>query len=128
MDRGLAALPPALRWAFVPIVSIVTFPVVYVIGAIASRLLNFFAGPTALSDNFFDFVVCPGVAGFYSIQIVGALAPSGKKVAELTVAALWTTVYGFVAALALVMGAWPVALATIPAVIGARMAVVDELP
>jgi hypothetical protein len=72
--------------------------------------------------------VRPGAAGYYSIQIVGALAPSGKKVAELTVAALWTIGYGFVAALALVTGAWPVALATIPAFIGSRMAVINELP
>ena len=78
-------------------------------------------------DNFFDYVVAPGVAGFYSVQLAGMVAPSAKKAAELTIAALWTAIYGFVAVLALIMGTWPIALATIPAVIGSGKAVVDDL-
>jgi hypothetical protein len=126
MDRHLGQVPPALRWVTVPVASIVTFPVVYVAGFIISRLLSFFTVPTFLSDNFFDYIVCPGVAGFYSVHIAGILAPSAKKATELTIAALWTMIYGFVATLTFLLGAWPVALAMIPSFIGARMAVLDE--
>ena len=127
MDSRPSLPTAAGRWILVPILSIVAFPVVFLLAAIASRLLSFFMGPTALSDNFFDYVVAPGVAGFYSVQLAGMVAPSAKKAAALAIAAVLTATYGFVAVLALVMGTWPIALATIPAVIGSGKAAMDGL-
>lgn len=116
-------LPNWLRWPLTPIASVICFIVVSVVGSIAARILVFFSGPRGgWSDNFFDYLVIPAVAGFCAVSIVAFVAPKAKRMATIIIAGVWILLAGAATFFSVLSSDWKNLLFIIALIVGAGYA------
>ena len=87
-------LPKWLRWILLPFVSFLTILLVNILGKLAAKILLFLSNPGGWSENFFEFFLNPGIAGFCAVYIAMAFAPKNKKFVGYAAAFVWIAIAG----------------------------------
>ncbi len=121
-------LPNWLRWILLPFVSLLTILLVNILGKLAAKLLLFLASPGVWSENFFEFFLNPGIAGFCAVYIAMAFAPKKKKMIGYTAAFLWIAIAGALAVFNFMLREWPSVLQSATTIAGCIFAIYDPLP
>lgn len=125
----LERIPKWLRWLMAVPLSALTIFIVYWAVVLGGIVMNFL-GPTgaAWGNNFFAYLLAPGVSGFSSTYVVHSVVPNHKRIAAVTIAGLWVGISGFLVVFALLSKQWAIALAAVSAVVGVVVALYsDEL-
>ena len=126
MGGFIERLPIWLRWFLTPIASAATFIVVIFVANIASKIIVFISGPRGVwSENFFDYLVNPGLAGYLAVGVVGLLAPKAKRMTSVVIAAIWILLAGGMTFFSILSGEWKNLLFIVAVVVGAGSASIN---
>jgi len=129
MGVFIEKIPNWIRWPLTPIVSAITFFVVIVIANLVSKILVFLGGPRGgISDNFFEYLINPGIATFCAVGIVETVAPRSKQVAVIVIAGLWIFLSGAITFISVLTGEWKSLLMVVAVIAGAGYAAVSVGP
>jgi cytochrome bd-type quinol oxidase subunit 2 len=93
------------------------------LASLAAKIFMFLSSPGGWSENFFEYVLNPAIAGFCAIYIAMVFAPKNKKFAGYATAFLWV---GFISALAFfnfMLKEWPALLSSITTIAGCAFAI-----
>jgi len=121
-------LPKWLRWILLPFVSFLTILLVNILGKLAAKILLFLSNPGGWSENFFEFFLNPGIAGFCAVYIAMAFAPKNKKFVGYAAAFVWIAIAGAIAVFNFMLREWPSVLQSVTTIAGCVFAIYDPLP
>ena len=88
----------------------------------------FLSSPGGWSENFFEYVLNPGVAGFCAVYIAMIFAPKNKKIVGYTAAFLWVGFAGALAFFNIMLKEWPALLSSIFTIVGCAYAIYEIPP
>ena len=94
MQSVVSKIPNWLRWPLTPLVSVVTFFLVSILGNIAAKAFVFLSGDRGIGENFFTFLLVPGFAAYCAVHVAAAVAPSHQKAVALVFASVYVALGG----------------------------------
>jgi hypothetical protein len=122
VDSALSRIPNWIRWVLTPISSPAVFALVGIAAGLVARLWVFLQGDRpGWSQNFFDYLVVPAIAGYFAVYAAAAIAPKARPAVALILGCLWVALGGFGAFFALVSTEYALLLPCL-AVAGAAIA------
>lgn len=123
MDSSLIERTPAwLRWILVLPASVLTYLLVTAAVIIGGKLMSFFTTGAGWSENFFQYLAAPAIAGYCSVAAAVILAPSSHRAVLLGVLAVWMACYGVLGGAATFTGDLKSLAAVVISVAGALFA------
>lgn len=121
-------LPKWLRWILLPFASILCWFLVNLLAKLAAKIFMFLSSPGGWSENFFEYVLNPGIAGFCAVYIAMILAPKNKKFVGYAVAFLWVGFAGALGFFNFMLNEWPALLSSITTIAGCAFAIYQPPP
>ena len=121
-------LPKWLRWILLPFASVIGWFLVNLLAKLASKIFMFLSSPGGWSENFFEYVLNPGIAGFCAVYIAMIFAPKHKKFVGYAAAFLWIAIAGALAVFNFMLREWPSVLQSVTTIAGCVFAIYDPLP
>jgi cytochrome bd-type quinol oxidase subunit 2 len=118
-------LPKLLRWILLPFASVVGWFLVNILAKLASKIIMFLSSPGGWSENFFEYVLIPGIAGFCAVYIAMIFAPKHKKFVGYATAFLWVGFAGALAFFNIMLKEWPALLSSITTMVGCTFAIYE---
>jgi len=94
MDDIVNKVPNWIRWPLIPIASVITAVVVWALASIAAKILVFLGGDRGFSDNFFQYLIVPGIGSYCSVTAAAIVAPKFKKIAAIVLGSVWIFLAG----------------------------------
>lgn len=94
MDDIVNKIPAWLRWPMIPVASVITAIVVWVLATIAAKLFVFLGGDRGMSENFFLYLIVPGITGYFSVAATAIVAPRFKKLTAIVFGSIWISLAG----------------------------------
>lgn len=94
MDDIANKIPAWLRWPLIPVTSVITAIMVWILATIAAKLFVFIGGDRGMSDNFFQYLIVPGIAGYCSVTASAIIAPRFKKLTAIIIGSIWIALAG----------------------------------
>jgi hypothetical protein len=119
-------LPNWLRWILLPFASILTLIIINFLGKIATKIIIFLT-TQGWSENFFEFLLIPGISGYCAVYIAMVIAPNNKKIVGYSIAFFWIAMAGALAVLNFMLKEWPSVLQSITIIAGCIIAIYDPL-
>jgi hypothetical protein len=120
-------LPNWIRWILTPFASIICWFLVNLLAKVAAKIFLFLSSPGTWSENFFEYFLNPGIAGYCAVYIAMMFAPKNKKLVGYTAAFLWVAFAGALAFFNLMLKEWPALLSSITTIVGCALAI-NEIP
>jgi hypothetical protein len=121
-------LPKWLRWILLPFASVICWFLVNLLAKLAAKIFIFLSSPGVWSENFFDYFLNPGIAGFCAVYIAAIFAPNNKKIVCYVAAFLWVCFAGALAFFNIMLKEWPALLSSITTIAGCAFAIYAPLP
>ena len=121
-------LPKWLRWILLPFASVIGWFLVNLLAKLASKIFVFLSSPGGWSENFFEYVLNPGIAGFCAVYIAMIFAPKHKKYVGYVAAFLWVGFAGALAFFNIMLKEWPALLSSITTIVGCAFAMYEPPP
>ena len=90
----LEKIPEWVRWILIPFVALLTVTVVWFVALIAAKVFIFLGDDRGFSENFFTYLLNPGVATYCSVNASVSVAPRYKNATAISVSALWIFIAG----------------------------------
>ena len=118
-------LPSWLRWVLTPIASVVTIIAVTFVANIAAKIFVFLSGNRGWGENFFIYLLNPGVAGFCAISVAEILAPKAKRMTAIVFAGVWIFLSGAATFVSLLNSDWKTLLSIASTVVGVGVAAMN---
>lgn len=120
----MESLPTPIRWALVPLVTIVVTLIVSIVVNVIGLALAFLFGPSpVLNENVVGYILSPGVGCFASVIAAVNVAPSHQNRVAIIVGALWVLFSGVFAYLFVIAGEWPSLLSAVAIAFASWLAV-----
>jgi len=120
-------IPNFIRWLLVPVVVVLTALIVWLVAGILAKIFIFMSdsryGTGMLGENFFDYILIPGLGSFSSVIAAAIMAPKFEKIVAITVGCFWLMISGGMAYAAFILANWPGLLVTVSISVGCWMAV-----
>lgn len=127
MELSVERFPGWLRWLFLPVVSIVAYFVISIAVSLVGRIIVFLGSTRGgWSENFFDYLVSPGVAGFYAVSAGGFVAPRAKQLTSTAIAGIWICMAGAATFFVVLDGNWKFVLYIAALVVGTVYAAINQ--
>lgn len=123
---SIEKIPPWIRWAFLPVASPLTLVIVSIVATIGSKLLVFIGGERGWSENFYSYLLVPGISGYFAVMVTYVLAPNGKIKAAMVFALIWIAVCGYISFIFVASGQWKSLLFPISMTVGCALAVLGS--
>lgn len=120
-------LPKWLRWILLPFASVVCWFLVNLLAKLASKIFMFLSSPGGWSENFFEYVLNPGIAGFCAVYIAMVFAPKNKKIVGYAAAFIWVAIAGALAVFNFMLKEWPALLSSITTIVGCAIAIYEPI-
>ena len=120
-------LPDWVRWILLPFASIISWLLVNILAKFAAKILLFLSN-TGWSENFFEYFLNPGFAGFCAVYSGMVFAPKNKKLSGYVVAFLWIALSAALAVFDIMTTQWPALLASITTIAGCYFAICEPPP
>lgn len=117
MESTLERIPSWLRWVLTPIASVATFVVVSLIANIASKILVFLSRD-GWGDNFFYYLINPGLSAFCAISAAAIVAPAGKWQVAVVMAMIWIFFAGALTFFSILGGEWKGLISVVAVIFG----------
>jgi hypothetical protein len=124
----ICKLPKWLRWILLPFASVIGWFLVNLLAKLASKIFMFLSSPGGWSENFFEYVLNPGIAGFCAVYIAMIFAPKHKKFVGYAAAFLWVGFAGALAFFNIMLKEWPALLSSITTIAGCAFAIYEPPP
>lgn len=99
-------IPNWLRWPLIPVTAILTAIVVWFAASLLAKILVFFDGGRGWGENFFQYLIIPGLASFSSVLVGTTTAPRFRTIVALTLAALYVFAAGTLTFFSIFSGMW----------------------
>lgn len=116
-------IPNFWRWILIPISSIFTWLLVLFVGKIVGKLVVFIQAGLGYSENFFEYLLNPGLAGYFAVLIAILFAPRKKRIVGIVLGVFWVMVAGIMAFAAVLISNWASLLAAVATLIGCGVAI-----
>jgi len=120
--------PRWLRWILLPFVSVISWWLIHLVGEIFAKVFIFLSKPGGWSENFFIYLVNPGIAGYCAVHIAMIFAPKNKKYIGYIFGFIWIALAGAAGFLSMMTGQWPTVLGSICTIVGCAIAINDPPP
>lgn len=121
-------LPRWLRWILLPFASVICWLLVNLLARLAAKIFLFLSSPGVWSENFFEYFLNPGIAGFCAVYVAMIFAPNNKKFVGYVAAFLWVGFAGASAFFNLMLNEWPALLSSITTIAGCALAIYNPPP
>lgn len=106
MNDIVNKIPAWLRWPMIPVASVITSVVVWVLASIVAKLWVFLGGDRGMSDNFFQYLLVPGFAVYCSVKVAAVIAPTFKKITAIVFGSIWISLAGGMTFFTVIAGEW----------------------
>ena len=93
-NETISKIPEWVRWLLVPVTSILTVVFVWFVAALAAKIFVFLGGNQGLSENFFIYLIVPGLASYCSVNTAAYMAPKFNNATKITISSIWMFVAG----------------------------------
>ena len=129
IERVFFKLPGWIRWVCVPIVTALTATVVWFLASIAAKIFVFldFAG-RGIGENFFEYLIIPGVSIYCAIATGTLVAPKYRKNVSLLLSIVWVFAAGFLTFLSILGSTWASLIAVASICFGSGAAALSDFP
>jgi hypothetical protein len=126
MLQVINKIPNWFRWLLIPIVSVIAAVLVGIGANIAAKVLIFFMGERGfLTENFYQYLIIPGVAGYCSITAAVIVAPRFNKIIAIVLGSIWIFLAGALTFLAIINDQWTSLIAIASLCIGCTISALE---
>jgi hypothetical protein len=124
----IGRIPNWLRWPLSPIASIASFFIVGVVANIVAKIFVFFTGDRGggFNENFFTFLVVPGLASYAAVHIGALVAPSAQKITAVVYASICAALCGAFSVWIFVGGDYKFLIVIASITVGSAIAALQE--
>jgi hypothetical protein len=128
LENIFSKIPNAIRWVLVPIAAIIAAVVVWLLAGIAAKLIVFFGNGRGWGENFFQYLLIPGIGTFFSVLTGAAIAPRYRAISAITLGVIWCFGAGATTFFIVLSGTWSALIAICSMCVGVAIAVFSPLP
>jgi cytochrome bd-type quinol oxidase subunit 2 len=118
-------IPNWLRWILLPFASIISLILVNILAKLAAKIFMFLSSPGGWSENFFEYFLNPGIAGFCAVYVAMVFAPKKKKLVGYIAAFIWIVIAAALAVFYIMTKEWPTLLASATTIAGCVFAIYE---
>ncbi len=126
LETFFEKIPNWLRWILVPITTVLTAVVVWFLAGIAAKIMVFFDGGRGWGENFFQYLLIPGFAIFWSVMTGALMAPRYRSSTALILGALWSFGAGVFTFFSVLTSTWASLIAIGSMCLGLVMATLSQ--
>lgn len=119
-------IPNWIRWPLIPITAVVTAIVVWFVAGILAKILVFFDGGRGWGENFFQYLLIPGIGSYFSVVAGTVMAPRFKQFTALLLGAAWAFAAGSSTFITVLTATWPSLIAIASVCVGCGVAAMNE--
>lgn len=123
LEALFSKIPNLIRWMLVPITAVITAVVVWFLAGIAAKILVFFDNGRGWGENFFQYLLIPGVGTFFSVMTGAIMAPRYRATTAMLLGVLWCFGAGALTFFSILTGTWSTLIAIASMCVGIVLAV-----
>jgi hypothetical protein len=125
-NETINKIPEWVRWPLVPITSMLTVAVVWVLVALVAKIFVFLGGDRGPGENFFTYLIVPGIASYCAVSSAAYMAPKFKQLTMIIMSSLWIFLAGILTFFSILSLEWHALIQIASFSIGSVTALLDS--
>lgn len=125
LARLFGRIPDWIRWVLVPITAAITAVLVWFLGGIAAKIIVFFSAGRGWGENFFEYLIIPGLGSAFWVVTAVSMAPRYRNMTGLVLGIVWLFLAGGVTFFSILSGIWANLISVGSVCVGTGIAVLN---